>query len=86
MEALERENNAKEALGMHPTVEEAAEDEGDEKKDGIDRPPHDNAGSGFANTLTGGLVDRRREALTVDGRLAAMKRSVETKVGCAKSC
>lgn len=82
MEAGERENNAKEALGVNTTTEEAAaavaaaEDKRNEHADdGYRSPPHEEG----ASSVAGGGCDKE-EASIADGRIAAMKRSVERKV------
>lgn len=71
MEALERENNAKEALGVNITAGEAAECEGAEGGDDV------------IPTSAGGCME---DATKATCRVAALQRSVESKVGSGSSC
>lgn len=75
MEALERENNAKEALGVNNTAGEAAECEGTEGGDASDRPPS------HVDAISPSAGDGGEEATTASCRLVALQRSVESKVG-----
>eukprot|EP00904_Undaria_pinnatifida_P001449 jgi/Undpi1/11304/HiC_scaffold_30.g13602.m1 len=75
MESLERENNAKEVLGVNNTAREAAESEGGEEGDASDpSPSHVDAIS------TSSAGDGGEEATRARCRLVALRRSVESKV------
>ena len=71
MEALERENNAKEALGVNITAGEAAECEGAK------------GGDGGVSTSAGDCGEEAKEASC---RVVALQRSVESKVRFGISC
>lgn len=92
MEALERENNAKEALGMNGAAEEPAEDEDGEEGITADRTPcqgHASLNSTCGGSTTGGVGNGsggggcgdKEETAQMNGRTAALKRSLERKVG-----
>lgn len=77
MEAAERENNAREALGLQISPEDATENLGDARGDGDDAvsPLHANS---TRESSTAAEV-----ATMAEDRLATLKRSVESKVGFA---
>ena len=80
MEVWERENNAKEALGVNvSSPEEAAADHGDAEDDeGGAVHPRDDASVSPTSRDSPIVV---ASITPVDDRLAALKRSVESKVG-----